>query len=138
MRFALCNFFSFLFLFPFLPQPIATPRHGKFASCSNVLLVGRAKRSEKSVLHPVQNAHASFVPRVKKKPFSTCLLVSLFFSYFSTKLGAFALREQSAHSAMATRLPRIARGSIRASARAMRDFIIPQFFIHLFFNVCTP
>ena len=127
---ALCavQFFSFLFLFPFLPQPVATPRHGKFASSGNVLLAGCAERSEMSVLHPVQNARTSFVLKLTKKPFSIFLLSNFVFLYFSATLEAFALT--------ASRSLRASRAG--QSAQAVRDFIIPQFFIHLFFNVCTP
>ena len=88
--------------------------------------VCRTLRNERSA--PVQNAHTSFVLKLNKKPFSNFLLSNFVFLYFFATLEAFALT--------ASRSLRASRAG--QSARAMRDFIIPQFFIHLFFNVCTP
>ena len=77
---------------------------------------------------PVQNAHTSFILKLNKKHFSIFLLSNFVFLYFSVMLEAFALT--------ASRSLRASRAG--QSAQAVRDFIIPQFFIHLFFNVCTP
>ena len=83
----------------------------------NVLLAGCAGRSEMSVLHPVQDAHTSFVLKLNKKPFSNFLLSNFVFLYFFATLEAFALA--------ASRSLRASR--VGQSTQAVRDFIIPQF-----------
>ena len=127
---ALCavQFFFFSFSFSFFAPACCNTPAWKICLIGQRSVGGACKTLRNERFAPCAKRSRKLRTRVKKKPFSTFLLGSLFFSYFSTKLGAFALRATA-------RCACIARGSIRASARAMRDFIIPQFFIHLFFNI---
>ena len=115
MRFALCNFFLFLFLISFsffAPACCNTPawKICRFRQRS-VGGVCRTLRNERFA--PVQNAHTSFVLKLNKKPFSNFLLSNFVFLYFSATLEAFVLtasRSLRVHRARVN--PRERRGTL--------------------------
>ena len=127
---ALCavHFFFFSFSFSFFAPACCNTPAWKICQLEQRSVGGVCRTLQNERSAPVQNAHSSFVLKLTKNSFSNFSLSSFVFSYFFATLEAFALT--------ASRSLRASRAG--QSARAKRDFIIPQIFIHLFFNVCTP
>ena len=87
-------FFFFLFsvFFFFLASACCNTPAWKICPRRQRSVGGACKTLRNERFAPCAERSCKLRNRVKKKPFSTFLLGSLFFSYFSTKLGAFALR----------------------------------------------